>query len=159
MYRRVFLNTDLLICFFCADDSSFVEQIFSNVCSGPSSALVTSFSLKSKQNLTTWKRWQRINLENELTLWGHTVPCFGFLYQNVTPIQVVLETIKVIMIANIYQGAEKWSHWPKVTSRSPGSQWSETLTLFYSFVNQSDKSSWPQHSFAPLWCFSRNYYW
>lgn len=33
--------------------------------------------------------------------------------------------------------------------QSPGSQWSETLTLFYSFVTQSDKSSRPQHSFAP----------
>lgn len=69
------------------------------------------------------------------------MPCFGFLLQNVTPIQVILETIKVIMIANIYQGAEKWNHLPKVISGFPGSQLSETLTLFYSSVNQSDKSS------------------
>lgn len=143
---------------FCVDDSSFFEQIFFSVSSGQSSVLVTSFSLKIKQNLTRWKRWQRTNIENELTLWGHAVPCFGFLLQNVTPIQVILETIKVIMIANVYQGAEKWNHLPKVISGFPGSQLSETLTLFYSSVNQSDKSSWPQHLFVPRWCFNKNYY-
>lgn len=40
------------------------------------------------------------------TPWGYAVPCFGFIFQNVTPIQVILETIRVIMIAHIYQGSE-----------------------------------------------------
>lgn len=44
--------------------------------------------------------------EGELTLWGHAVPCLGFLLQNVTSIQVILETIKAERITNLHQGAE-----------------------------------------------------
>lgn len=51
---------------FCLDDSSFVEQIFLNLCAVRSSVLVTSFSLKSKHNWTWWKRWWRINMEMNL---------------------------------------------------------------------------------------------
>ena len=72
---------------------------------------------------------------SQLALGGHAVPCFGFLFQNVTPVQALLETIKVIMTANFSQGAERWSHLPKVISRFLDSQFSETLILPWSSVN------------------------
>lgn len=66
---------------------------------------------------------------------------FVFFFRIVTPIQVILETIKVIMAANTYQGSERSHCLSEVTSRLPESRFSETLILSYSSVNQSHGSS------------------
>lgn len=64
MYRCVFLSTELLICFFCADDSSFIEKLFLNLYSIQSHVLSASFSLKSQKKKTLlWERQSQICIE------------------------------------------------------------------------------------------------
>ena len=64
MYRCVFLSTELLIRFFCVDDSSFIEKLFLNLYSIQSHVLRASFSLKSqKKKALLWERQSQIYIE------------------------------------------------------------------------------------------------
>lgn len=84
MYRCVFLSTELLIRFFCANDSSFIEKLFLNLYSIQSHVLSASFSLKSqkKKKITMGKTVTNLHRnEHFLFVWSSTKHYFSLLFQ------------------------------------------------------------------------------
>lgn len=128
MYRCVFLSTELLICFFCADDSSFIEKLFLNLYSMQSHVLSASFSLKGqkkKKNIIMGKAVTNLH-RNEyfLFVWSSTKHYFSllflFFFSSITILTMELndtqhlsEWIHEITCPKLYSGplTASWEEW------------------------------------------------